>query len=154
MESANKKARDIIKKILYINLATSGTQRQPWNSPVYAAYDEDYTFYWISWKDNVHSLNIRRNPKVFVVIYDSTAPEGTGEGVYIKGLAYELDDEQEIAKGLECLAERIGKKPEDVSQFVDDSICRVYKLLPQFAWINTQGFEKGHYIDKRIRITL
>jgi general stress protein 26 len=77
-------AKEIIEKIQYITIATVSKDGEPWNTPVYSAYDEDYNFYWISWKENQHSKNIAENNQVFSVIYDSTVPEGTGEGVYIR----------------------------------------------------------------------
>ncbi|MBI2028282.1 MAG: pyridoxamine 5'-phosphate oxidase family protein [Candidatus Levybacteria bacterium] len=80
----NKRAREIIAKILYITIATSTKDGIPWNSPVYSAFDESYNFYWISWLENQHSKNIKDNNQVFIVIYDSTVPEGMGKGVYIQ----------------------------------------------------------------------
>ena len=37
-----------------------------------------------------HSKNIRFHSKTFAVIYDSTAVEGTGFGVYLQGDTLEL----------------------------------------------------------------
>src|SRR5690348_8698929 len=95
------RAKQIIEKILYITLATVDNDGQPWNSPVYSAYDSEYNFYWASDRNGQHSRNIAENNKVFVVIYDSTVPEGTGEGVYIQAKAYMLIDKNEIQKALE-----------------------------------------------------
>src|SRR3989344_4621199 len=97
------KAKDIISKILYITIATSSKDGTPWNSPVYSAYDEDYNFFWASDQNGQHSKNIKENDQVFIVIYDSTVPEGTGEGVYIQAKAHALTDEKEILKALEVL---------------------------------------------------
>src|SRR3990167_3792180 len=90
----NKKAAEIIKKIIYITLASVTKDEQPWNSPLYSAYDKDLNFYWGSDWRSVHSTNIRKNNKVFCVIYDSTMAEGTGEGVYFFGKAYELAERE------------------------------------------------------------
>ena len=81
----NKKAVEIIKKIIYITLATVTKDGQPWNSPLYSAYGKNLNFYWSSDRKSVHSSNIKTNNKVFCVIYDSTMKEGTGEGVYFAG---------------------------------------------------------------------
>jgi uncharacterized protein YhbP (UPF0306 family) len=86
----NQKAAEIIKKIPYITLATSSKDNQPWNSPLWSAFDKDLNFYWASDYKSVHSTNIRNNSKVFCVIYDSTMAEGTGEGVYFSGNVYEI----------------------------------------------------------------
>ena len=105
------RAKEVIHQILYITLATSDEKGNPWNSPVYSAFDKNYIFYWASWSENQHSKNIRENENVFVVIYDSTVPEGTGFGVYMKGKAYELGlkDSPEILKALKLLYQRKNK---------------------------------------------
>jgi len=41
----------------------------------------------VSDKNGQHSKNIAENNRVFIVIYDSTVPEGDGEGVYIQAMA-------------------------------------------------------------------
>src|SRR3989344_8432811 len=107
------KAKKVINDILYITIATSDKNNQPWNSPVYSAFDKDYNFYWASWRENQHSKNIKENEKVFVVIYDSTVPESTGFGVYMRGKAHQLEtkDVIEIMKALKLLYSRKNKKP-------------------------------------------
>ncbi|MBI2327880.1 pyridoxamine 5'-phosphate oxidase family protein [Candidatus Curtissbacteria bacterium] len=37
-----EKAKQIISKIIYITIATTSKDGQPWNSPVYSAYDDKY----------------------------------------------------------------------------------------------------------------
>lgn len=149
-----KKARKIIEKILYITIATSSKNGIPWNSPVYSAYDDNYNFYWASWKENQHSKNIRENNNVFIVIYDSTVQEGTGEGVYIKAKAYKLEDEKEIQHALQYLDGRVGKKPHSPDQFLGNMPRRVYKAVPEKFWINGDGEVNGNYIDTRIEVDL
>lgn len=150
-----EKAKKIIEKILYITIATSSKDGGPWNSPVYSAFDENYNFFWVSWKENQHSKNIRENNNVFIVIYDSTVPEGTGEGVYIKARAYELTDEKETEHAISYLDERINKKGRHkVSQFIGSIPRRVYKAVPEKFWMNAEGDIKGEYIDKRVEVKL
>jgi nitroimidazol reductase NimA-like FMN-containing flavoprotein (pyridoxamine 5'-phosphate oxidase superfamily) len=149
------RAKTIISKILYLTIATVTPDGQPWNSPVYSAFDENYNFYWASWKENQHSKNIANNNNVFLVIYDSTAPEGTGEGVYIQAKAFELTDEKEIAHALNFLDGRVNKKkdPETrVRQFQGDYPRRVYKAIPEKVWINNAGEINGNYVDVRIEL--
>lgn len=150
-----EKARKIIEKILYITIATGSKDGRPWNSPVYSAFDENYNFYWASWKENQHSKNIRENNNVFIVIYDSTVPEGTGEGVYIKAKAYELNDEKEIKHAIACLDGRINKKGRHkVSQFRKNTQRRICKAVPVKVWMNVEGDINGEYVDKRVEINL
>src|SRR3989338_1658716 len=90
------KAKKIIQKISYVTIASVSHDGMPWNSPVFAAYDSDYNFYWGTYRDSQKSKNIRANKNVFLVIYDSTVPPGKGEGVYIKATAAELSNPKEI----------------------------------------------------------
>ena len=126
----NKKAAEIIKKIIYITLATVTKDGQPWNSPLFSMYDKELNFYWSSdWK-SVHSGNIRANNKVFCVIYDSTMKEGTGEGVYFAGKSYELTDE--------------------------DDILKIYKVVADKIWMNDdEKDENGNYVkDIKVEIPI
>src|SRR5688572_29561900 len=66
------KAKEEINNRLYITLATVDNNYSPWNAPVYSAFDQKYSFYWMSSLTSQHSENIRLNGKAFAVIYDST----------------------------------------------------------------------------------
>lgn len=151
------RAKEIIQKILYINIATVSKDGQPWNTPVYSAYDEDYNFFWASDQNGQHSTNIKENNKIFIVIYDSTAPEGTGEGVYILAKAYELTNEEEISHALSYLDGRANKQKDSktrVTEFQGEMPRRVYKAVPERVWANDDGEINGNYIDIRIEVDL
>ncbi|OGD87969.1 hypothetical protein A3D81_00085 [Candidatus Curtissbacteria bacterium RIFCSPHIGHO2_02_FULL_40_17] len=155
MKALSEKAKQIIEKILYITLATISKDGQPWNSPVYCAFDENYNFYWISWRENQHSKNIRDNNRVFIVIYDSTVSEGQGQGVYIQAKAYELNDEKNINNALKYLDGRIGKQDRHkASQFQGNMPRRIYKAVPEKAWVNVDSRINGEFVDKRVEIKL
>lgn len=149
--SNTEKVKQIIEKIIYITLATCSKDGQPWNSPVSAFHDESLNFYWTSWTKNQHSKNIRENPRVFIVIYDSTAPESTGEGVYIKAKAYELNKQHEIEQ---ALSYRNKKVIRDAKVFMGDYPRRIYKAVPEKVWINEEGEVNGNYIDIRTEVDL
>ena len=154
-----QKAKEIIEKIQYITIATVSKDGEPWNTPVYSAYDEDYNFYWNSWKESQHSKNIAVNNNVFLVIYDSTLPEGSGAhiGVYIQAKAYILGEEKEIEQGRMILLKRKGKpssKLVSAREFMGDYPRRVYKAVPEKVWLNDVGEINGNYIDKRKEIDL
>lgn len=153
-QDLNKLAKKIIEKILYITIASVTPEGLPWNSPVYLAYDKNYNFYWASWKDNQHSKNIRNNPNVYIVIYDSTVPEGTGQGVYIQAKAYELTSLKEIAKALLLLYSRKGKNPRKVIEFLKRYPRRIYKAVPEKFWINVDAEIGGKFVDKKVEVKL
>ena len=151
------RAKEIIEKILYITIATADKNGQPWNSPVYSAFDNNLNFYWFSDKNAQHSKNIRGNKQIFLVIYDSTVPEGTGEGVYIQAEAYELDDKDQVMGALRVLDGRAGKtKVRKYGKFSGDAPLRLYKAIPNKVWVNTDKEDKnGKYIkDMRTELSL
>lgn len=151
-----ERAKEIISKIIYITIATASKDGQPWNTPVYSAFDENFNFYWSSWKENQHSKNIAENNNVFIVIYDSTVPEGTGEGVYVKAKAYPLSNEGEIRQALALLYTRKNQNPEKrkPEEFLGDNPRRVYKAIPEKFWMNGDGDINGRFVDTRVEINL
>ena len=149
------RAKRIISKILYITIATSTKRGVPWNSPVYSAFDENYNFYWISWTKNQHSKNIKENNQIFIVIYDSTAVEGQGHGVYIQAKAYELAKDNEIEHALKYLDGRINKLGRHKApQFQGSKPRRIYKAVLEKVWVNTDIRINGEFVDDRIEIDL
>lgn len=123
-------AAKILRNIRYATLATTTPEGEPWNSPVAHTFDEDLNMYWASDKENQHSTNIRNNGKVFIVIYDSTAPEGEGEGVYIQAVAKELEDSDEVLRAQQIL------HAEDEGPFLGDAVRCIYKATPLKLWVN------------------
>jgi nitroimidazol reductase NimA-like FMN-containing flavoprotein (pyridoxamine 5'-phosphate oxidase superfamily) len=98
-------AREIIDGNSYMVVATADTSGQPWASPVYFAHREYREFFWISQPDATHSVNLRDRREVGIVIFDSTVPINTGQGVYIAGVARELPA-HETADGIETYTSR------------------------------------------------
>jgi hypothetical protein len=118
----------ILRKIHYLTVATVNEDRSPWNSVVSASFDSDLNFEWGSSPENVHSRNIRRDSRCFAIVYDSTAPEGTGEGVYMLGSAEVSGD-----------AENALKK---------------YRFTPIQAWINDEAKDDTGMYTHDIRVEL
>ncbi len=86
------------------------------------------------------------------MVYDSTAPVGTGKGVSIQARAEEVKDGQEMIHALAALERRGWKKPLDEVQ--GSSIHRVYQALPERIWINTVETLNGQRYDTRVEIGL
>lgn len=152
-EHHNQRAKEILEKIIYATIATATKEGKPHNSPVRHVYDSDLNIYWFSDKEGVHSKNVRENEDVYIVIYDSTVSEGDGEGVYIEAKAYELTDPHEINR-----VRRIKKGEKfggDADDFLGDAVRRVYKAVPQRAWMNDDEIDNGKFIrDFRVEIPL
>lgn len=134
MDGLTKKAAKVLKKILYINLATIRPDGLPWNSPVFCAFDKNLNYYWASWRKNQHSENIRNNPNVFATVYDSTVPAGTGFGVYFQGKAYELINPATMLVATTVLYKRSNKKPREIIEFLREKPRRLYQFKPEKIW--------------------
>jgi uncharacterized protein YhbP (UPF0306 family) len=83
-------ARAIIDSNLYMTLGTADEEGRPWVSPVYYAPEGYARFYWVSSPEATHSRNIAARPEVAIVVFDSRAPIGSGQGVYMSAVAEEL----------------------------------------------------------------
>jgi ribosomal protein S18 acetylase RimI-like enzyme len=74
----------------YLTLGTSEPDGRPRLSPVYFTHHQYRTFYWVSAPEAQHSRNIAVRPDVSLVVYDSTAPVGKGQAVYLTAVATEV----------------------------------------------------------------
>lgn len=148
------RVREIISKNQYLTIATVSEDRSPWNSPVYFAYDENYNLYWASDEYSNHSQNIKNDPRVFIVIYNSTTPEGVGEGVYIQAVAVQLNEEEEINKAFNLLIRRGHSFPWKIQEFLDNSRTKIYKAKPEYIWINGERKSSQTYTHTREEATL
>ena len=154
-DKSAERAGEIIEKIIYITVASVTPEGKPWNSPVYSAYDKDnYTFYWVSPRATQHSKNIDEHPDVFLAIYDSTVPEGTGEGVYIQAQASVVTDPKEMARAIYLLYTRKKKALRDISRFLDLRPRRIYKAIPEKVWLNSIERIGDENCDVRVEIQL
>ncbi len=144
---------EILKTIPYATVATVTENGEPWNSPVAHTIDSQLNVYWASDKENQHSKNIRNNGKAFIVIYDSTVPEGDGEGVYIEADVTELSDPSDIlyARRLKKGVDYQGK----VGEFLGDEVRRIYRATPKRVWMNDAEVEDGTFIrDYKVEVLL
>lgn len=85
-----KTARQIIEANSYLTLATADAAGRPWATPVWYAAAGYSDFIWVSRPGTRHSTNIAGRPEVGIVVFDSTVPIGTGQGVYVEAAAAEV----------------------------------------------------------------
>ena len=105
MTQTAQTVRDIIEANRYLVLATADATGRPWSSPVYFAHIGGTEFFWVSSPDVTHSRNIAVRPEVGMVIFDSHAAIGTGQGVYLSAVATLLAD-AETTPGIEAFSRR------------------------------------------------
>ena len=152
-EYHDKRAKEIISTVLYATVATASKEGKPWNSPVAGFWDEDFNLYWFSDKGSVHSNNIRENQDVFIIVYDSTMKEGTGEAVYIEATTDDVNGQAETQQVVDLQTGNMRCTAEQVS---GDAIHRFYKATPKNIWVNDdEKDDKGEYVkDIRIKVEL
>ena len=97
--------RDIIEANQYLVLATADATGRPWSSPVYFAHIDFTEFFWVSSVHVTPSRNIAARPEVGIVVFDSQAAIGTGQGVYMSAVA-KLLGTGEISSGIEAFSRR------------------------------------------------
>jgi hypothetical protein len=95
----------ILDRISYMVLGTADAGGHPWACPVYFATDGRGSFYWVSSREARHSANIATRPEVGLVIFDSTVPIGTGQGVYVEARAEQLSG-RDVDTGLDVFSAR------------------------------------------------
>jgi hypothetical protein len=145
-------ARNLIDRVEYGSLATVCAYNEPWNTPLHLAVDQDWHVYWCSSPDAQHSLNIRRNPCAVLVVYDSTRPDRTAAGVYLKVRAYELAAALDVQRALSCLYRRKHEPPPPVDDFLADAPRRAYEAAPTAIWTNVLVQDGPYTMDRRVML--
>ena len=148
-----KRFQELLERVRYATIATVGADRQPWNSPVVGTFDSDMNLYWISWQENQHSKNVAANPRIFVVVYDSQAPEGQGEGLYLQMRAKIVDSVKGVETARKVYDSGFFSHTFSHEQFLGDCPQRIYKAEPERIWYNADGNLQGHFIDTRVELT-
>jgi uncharacterized protein YhbP (UPF0306 family) len=90
-------AKAIIDANLYMVLGTADEAGRPWVSPVYYAPVDYREFLWVSRRETLHSRNLLTRPEIGIVIFDSSVPIGTGQGVYMAATAEEVTGDARVA---------------------------------------------------------
>jgi len=150
-------ARSIIDSSLYMVVGTADETGNPWVSPVYYSPVRYTEFYWISSPEARHSHNLAVRPQVSIVIFDSQAPVGTGQAVYMSAVAEEVaavDLDQGIASYNGRFANPVERgvrvfKPEELSP---PAFYRLYRAAASEHWILDPT--SGRTGDHRIRISV
>ena len=141
-------ARAIIDASLYLVLATADGTGRPWRSPVYFAHDGYAEFLWVSAPQAEHSRNIAARPQVGIVIFDSHAPIGTGQGVYISATAEQVASDN-LSRGIETFSQRSighGGAAWTVKDVQADSGLRLYRAVAESYSILAKDGRPDHRI--------
>jgi hypothetical protein len=105
MQELGAIARAIIDSNRYMTLGTADETGRPWVSPVWYAPHEYREFFWVSSPEATHSRNLATRPELSIVIFDSNAPIGAGQGVYMSAVGDELAGD-ELDRGIGIFSRR------------------------------------------------
>lgn len=76
----------------YLVLATADAAGTPWATPVFFAADGVHRLRWVSSPDSRHSRNLTERPEVAITVFDTEAPIGGAEALYLEATAALVDD--------------------------------------------------------------
>lgn len=140
--------RDIIQASRYLVLATADAEGRPWSTPVYLAHTTFTEFFWVSSPDVTHSRNIEMRPEVGIVVFDSQAAIGAGQGVYMSAVAMLLEND-EAARGIERFSRRSvahGGKEWTSEDVRPGGAIRLYRATADSHWILAKDGQPDHRI--------
>ena len=142
----------IIRNNLYAVVSTADNHSNPWNSPVYICNDGELNFYWASYQDSQHSININSNHKAFLIMFDSHQEWGIGQGFYMRGAVSELENEIEIAKVCQLRVAKVARASQTAEDFMGNSPRRIFKFTPQDLWVNNMSTKGGKILDLKTNV--
>lgn len=76
----------------YLVLGTADQSGSPWVTPVFFVADGTDRVLWVSSPDSRHSRNLAHNPAVAITVFDTDAPIGGAEALYLEATASLVDE--------------------------------------------------------------
>ena len=136
-EDLDRVAREIIDLNRYMVLGTADGNGRPWVSPFYYAPSGYSELYWVSSPEAQHSRNLAARSELSIVVFDSQAPVGEGQGVYMAAVAEQLTGVT-AERGIEVFS-RVsvshGEKPWAVEDVQDPTALRLYRARVSEHWV-------------------
>jgi Pyridoxamine 5'-phosphate oxidase len=158
MNDDSARTRRLIEATMHLTLATADASGKPWSCPVYFAYDQAFTLYWVSFRQAIHSANIRVRPQVGISILGEP-PDHEGEGAYLDAIATELHDPAEVEHAIEVRRTRPQDRKFAVTepgQVLGDAAWRIYRAVPVavYRYHDAAEIVHGQHVDVRVQVTL
>lgn len=147
----NNQTKDIFSRIRYATLSTADENGKAWAAPVWYVFDEQQTLYWWSPVNSQHSRNIERSSEVYITIFNSTAPEGEGLGLYVRAKAEQVPDEKldEVIKQYNSTTKKFKLNRENTT---GNAPTRLYQATPITIQVNDSVETDGFYQDIRLDV--
>jgi hypothetical protein len=142
----NAMARRVIDANHYMVLGTRDPDGSPRLSPVYYTPARYRDFYWVSSPAARHSRNVAEQPAVEIVIFNSTAPVGSGEAVYLAATARPMGDDELDAACREAFRTTAGARPFEPDELRGGAPLRLYVAHLESCEVHVAG---GHPVHGR-----
>jgi hypothetical protein len=130
-------ARALIDGNRYMVLGTADATGRPWVSPVYYAPSGYAELYWVSSPEAQHSRNLAARPELSIVVFDSQAPVGEGQGVYMSAVA-EQPTGVGAERGIEifsCVSVSHGARPWTLEDVQRPAALRLHRARVSQHWV-------------------
>ncbi len=145
MTDLQDRVRTVLGANRYLVLGTVQPDGSPRVSPVYFTADGEDTFFWVSSPKAQHSRNIGRDPRVELVVFDSTRLPRETAAVYVTGTAEEVSSDEletacatafaHVGEGARALA------PEELRGEAD---LRLYRATASEIALHVRGSDPSH----------
>ena len=152
MTDLQDRVRAVLDANRYLVLGTVQPDGSPRVSPVYFTADGADTFFWVSSPLAQHSRNIARDPRVELVVFDSSRPPGETAAVYVTGTAEEVGaDELEAACATAFAHVGEGARAFTAEELGGDADLRLYRANASEIALHVRGSDPsyGTGIDTR-----
>jgi uncharacterized protein YhbP (UPF0306 family) len=136
------------KSTFYCSIATNGTDGV-WVNPVYFAYDDKFSLYFVSLPISRHMKNIGEGATIAVAIYATDQPPGGDvRGIQLRGYAELLKDDQvpaahKIYYARQGASEALGGIPDVEAHIGIAAVWKFVKVTPQeMYYFDTRFFDE------------
>lgn len=148
--------KNILHDVMYSTIATVSDNGLPWAGPMFTVYDPSrHAIYWCAARNSQHGQNIQHNPNVFIVTYDSMAPGGQGEGVYLHCKASEVTEAQQRTDAYALLVAKHQAPYWSLDDLTSESSpIALFQAIIEEAWTNEDKEEDGHFVLFRAPVRL
>lgn len=139
----------------YLVLGTADPVGSPWVTPVFFVADGTDRVLWVSSPESRHSRNIARNPAVAITVFDTAAPIGGAEALYLEATAG-LVDESALPAALRLLNSPLPAHQHlDLSEVGPAALLRVYQASVDRHYVLIRGGDPrfDNPVDTRLAVT-
>ncbi|TWD75359.1 nitroimidazol reductase NimA-like FMN-containing flavoprotein (pyridoxamine 5'-phosphate oxidase superfamily) [Kribbella amoyensis] len=143
-EILDQRAAAVIDANKYMTLGTICADGTAWVTPVYFTPDGHSSYYWASSPESVHSRNLARDPRVSIVIHDSSVAIGKASAVYLTAIA-ELVPAEELEDRAAFYSSRYPElRGFEVDELREPEGLRLYRANSLDHWILIRGSDPDH----------